>query len=88
MARAREKLARRLDLAPELSLAKLRLQKGLSQTKLGELMGGVAQPQVARIERGDDIKTSTIEKLAQALGVSPAEVFAAVMATRSSRGNE
>lgn len=88
MARARGKLARRLEAFSELSLAQLRLEKGLSQTKLGELMGGVAQPQVARIERGDDVKMSTIEKLAGALGVPAAKVFSAIMATRSARGIE
>jgi DNA-binding Xre family transcriptional regulator len=88
MTRARGKLARRLEGYPELSLAQLRLEKGLSQSKLGELMGGVAQPQIARIERGDDIKISTIEKLSLALGVTAEQVLTAMLATRSAKGDE
>jgi len=85
MARARGNLASRLGSEPKFSLSKLRLAKGLSQSKLGELMG-VAQPQVARYESGDDLKMSVIEKLAEALGVPEEEVYFAAKATRKARG--
>jgi DNA-binding transcriptional regulator YiaG len=85
MDRARRRHALSLEDSPAFSLAALRLSKGLSQTKLAHLMG-VQQPYVARIEKGeDDLKTSTIEKFAVALGVSEIEVFKAIHATRSNR---
>lgn len=86
LARARQKLAERLGNEPKASLTQLRLKAGLSQAKLAEKMG-VQQPYIARVERGeDDLKLSTIENLARALGITPTEVFAAIAATRSSRG--
>lgn len=85
LARARQKIATRLTDEPQFSLAKLRLQKGLSQARLATLMG-VQQPYIARIERGDDdLKISTIENLAKALGESKETVFTAVSARRAER---
>ncbi|WP_081801503.1 helix-turn-helix domain-containing protein [Herminiimonas sp. CN] len=85
LARARQKLASRLTDDLPLSLARLRLQKGLSQARLASLMG-LQQPYIARIERGeDDLKISTIENLAKALGESTAAVFAAVAERRAER---
>lgn len=83
--RARKKIADKLGDFPELSLATLRLRKGLSQAKLAEMMN-VKQPYIARIERGeDDLHISTIENMAKALNVLPSEVFAAIAATRAGR---
>lgn len=63
-------------------LAALRMQQGLSQQQLAEI-SGIQQPQLSRIESGQhDIKISTAERLAQALGVPVADVVNAVMATR------
>jgi ribosome-binding protein aMBF1 (putative translation factor) len=85
LCRARERMAQKLRDFPELSLAALRLGKGLSQSKLAEIMD-VKQPYIARIERGeDDLHISTVESLAKALGVPPVEVFAAIAATRAGR---
>jgi len=81
---ARKILAKRLQGINSVSLAQLRLKKGYSQAQLGKLMG-VAQPQVARIERGDDAKLSTLEKLAEALEVTFVELSAAVHETRKVR---
>lgn len=86
--RARKKLATKLTEFPELSLAALRLRKGLSQARLAEIMA-VKQPYIARIERGeDDLHVSTIENMAKALDVSPSEVFSAIAATRAGREAE
>lgn len=86
LARAREKLGLHLSReASEHSLAGLRLSQGFSQTQLAAKMG-VQQPYIARIERGDDdLKTSTIENLAAALGVGADRVFSALAAARTSR---
>lgn len=71
LARARKKIASLLDNVSN-SIASLRLSKGLSQQQLADLMG-VKQPYIARVERGEDVKMSTITNLATALG-EPAEV--------------
>lgn len=74
LAKARQKLAGELAASP---LATLRLRAGLSQQQIAERMG-VSQPQVARCEQGKhDPGTETIARLAEALGVSIAEVFEA-----------
>lgn len=59
------------------SIASLRLSKGMSQQQLADAMG-VKQPYIARIERGEDVKISTIASLAKALGVSTESVFKAM----------
>lgn len=40
-----------------------------SQEELAE-RGGVSRPTIARIERGDDVSTATLVKVATALGLS------------------
>lgn len=51
-----------------------RLRVGLSLDELGELIGSDG-PYIARIEReAPDIRASTIERLAVALGVTPARL--------------
>ena len=82
MARARKKHATTLLESPECSLARLRLEKGLSQSQLADRMK-VAQSYIARVERGEnDVKTSTIERIATALGIDQMLVFQAVVAMR------
>ncbi|WP_211466831.1 helix-turn-helix domain-containing protein [Collimonas silvisoli] len=86
--RARARLSKEVETNIALSLAQLRLSKGLSQTKLAELMG-CRQPYIARLETGeDDMKMSTIEKLATALGLPLNTIFSAVMRVRSARTTE
>ncbi|MEV8183399.1 helix-turn-helix transcriptional regulator [Specibacter sp. NPDC078692] len=46
-----------------------RLDKGWSQTTLGE-KAGVSRPTIARIERGDDVSTATLTKVTKALGLT------------------
>lgn len=59
------------------SLTSLRLAKGWSQTTLAARLG-VTQPYVAKIEKGqEDMRMSTVMKLAEAFGVSPNEIFEA-----------
>jgi transcriptional regulator with XRE-family HTH domain len=54
----------------------LRLEKGLSQEALGNLVG-VQKSAINKYEKGRvvNIKRSTLQKLADALGVSPAELL-------------
>lgn len=60
------------------SLKLLRLQAGLSQKELGDLVG-IRQPHVSRLEkRGGDVKSSRLTALASALKVSEKEVFEAL----------
>lgn len=78
LARARKRHAEALEGVGTYALAKLRLQRGLSQTQLAHMMG-VSQPYIAKIERGeDDLRASTIRKLAFALDVPAATVLALI----------
>lgn len=54
----------------------LRKQKGLTQTELGQLIG-VQNSAIAKYEKGRvvNLKRDTLEKLAKALDVSPAELL-------------
>ena len=85
LARARKKIAGMLVDDASFSIAQLRLSKGLSQQQLAAKMG-VKQPYIARIEKGEDIKASTISNLAGALGVSSEVVFKAIEMALSARG--
>jgi DNA-binding MarR family transcriptional regulator/DNA-binding XRE family transcriptional regulator len=51
-------------------LRQARLAAGWSQRELAR-RAGVHQPQIARIERGEDIQVSLLERVAQPLGVAP-----------------
>lgn len=65
---ARRRVAAEVSDSGAFSLAKLRLQAGLSQSDLATLMA-TQQPAIARLERGDsDPSLSTLQKLANALG--------------------
>lgn len=57
-------------------LASVRKQKNLSKSQLSKI-SGVSRPIIIKIERGGDIevKTSTLVKLADALGTSVSEIF-------------
>lgn len=45
-----------------------RLAAGLTQHELAE-RAGVSRPSVARVEAGEDVRTATLSKLADALGL-------------------
>ena len=57
-------------------IKKLRIEKGLSQEALGKLIG-VQRAAINKYEKGTvvNIKRSTLQKLAVALGVSPADLL-------------
>ena len=57
-------------------IKKLRIEKGLSQEALGQLVG-VQRAAINKYEKGRvvNIKRSTLQKLADALGVSPADLL-------------
>ena len=57
-------------------IRKLRIEKGLSQEALGQL-AGVQRAAINKYEKGRvvNIKRSTLQKLADALGVSPADLL-------------
>ena len=59
------------------ALRRLRRERGLTQRALGEL-AGVSRVTVAVLETGSraTADAATVERLARALGVSPAEFFA------------
>jgi ribosome-binding protein aMBF1 (putative translation factor) len=75
LGRARQRLAERSYSGAARSIAWLRLKRGMSQSDLAAAMK-TSQPHVARIESGsEDVRISTVEKLAAALGVSLIDVF-------------
>lgn len=84
MAKARQKLGQVLDATygERIGLAGLRFKAGLSQVELAKRMN-TQQPSVARWERfPETMRYESIESLANALGVDPVEVFAAIKAQR------
>lgn len=77
-------LARELS-QKEHSLRALRLERGLSQAQLADLMG-TSQPHIARIENGTaQIMFDTAAKLASALGVSLDELSELLRPPRQNR---
>lgn len=77
LARARAKIADDFY-SNKISVAALRLQKGWSQRELAEHMN-TSQPHVARIESGrEDVRMSTIKKLATALDTNVENIFSAL----------
>lgn len=75
--RARRRVGDAVSANSPFSLAKLRLQAGLSQSMLATLLR-TQQPAIARLEKGEtDPTLSTINKLAHALGVEPDAVLQA-----------
>jgi len=74
--RARQRLGGSLRKAEGETLTSLRLSKGLSQTQLAEMIGH-RQPYIARLEKKrQDLRSSTVSKLAKALGVSSDVIIA------------
>ena len=51
------------------SIREARRQRGWTQAQLAQ-RAGVSRPTVARVETGSNISTSTLEKVAKALGLS------------------
>ena len=55
-------------LAPAYQVARLRIERGLTQAQLAELVG-TKQPSIARLERGDsEPSVALLRKIAKALG--------------------
>lgn len=80
LAQARQRLAGELPVSP---LAALRMRYGLSQRALAERCG-MGQPHVAKIEQAThDPKTSTVQRMAEAMGCAAEEVLRAVLETQS-----
>lgn len=82
--RARRRIAKELDENSVFSIAKLRLNAGLSQSELAAMIG-TQQPAIARMEKGmTEPQLSTIQKLAEAFGVPPEAVLKAFISTKES----
>jgi ribosome-binding protein aMBF1 (putative translation factor) len=79
LARARKRLgAWMADEMPDRGLAALRMKAGMSQAKLAELMG-TQQSNISRWEKSTgDMQLSTMQKLAQVLGVDTTDVLHAI----------
>lgn len=82
LSRARERLAQQLSGTGPVTLSTLRLRCGFSQATLAAKIGN-SQPSYSKIEAGKiDVLLSTMEKLAEALGVRLEEVVVAIRNTR------
>ena len=79
---AREKIADALYSDEKDTLRFLRLQRGLSQRKLAELIE-TTQSHIARIEHGADLQVSTLERIARALQIDLLDAFKAYQATKT-----
>jgi len=66
------------------SIAAYRLRRGWTQKQLADAYGdkGTSQSHIAKIEAGEDVRISTAEKLADALGVDACGVVAALIKGR------
>ena len=53
------------------AVAYLRKRGPLTQAALGERLGGLTQRRISQIEKGPDMKLSTLVDVARALGVTP-----------------
>lgn len=75
LVRARERLAETAYKGrAKGSIASIRLKRGWSQNDLSVVMG-TSQSHIARIESGDDVRISTVVKLAAALKIGASEAF-------------
>jgi DNA-binding Xre family transcriptional regulator len=82
---ARQRLAQRSYSGAARSIAGLRLKRGMSQADLAVAMK-TSQPHIARIEAGtEDLRMSTLEKLAASLDVSLMDVLAVLYKPRPSK---
>lgn len=68
-------------------LRQIRKQKGMTQGQLSEL-SGVPVPNISEIENGANCTVKTLNKLADALGVSPGEFFPDNASGRSPQASE
>jgi transcriptional regulator with XRE-family HTH domain len=62
-----ERRAAMLEIASQVN--KARQAAGLSQNELAD-RAGISRPSVVRVERGDDVNTATLGKIADVLGLS------------------
>lgn len=82
--RARQRLAQALYANAPRTLAVLRMERGMSQRELAAKMH-TSQAHVARIEAGhDDLRLTTLRKLASALEMSVSEIITATEVTTQS----
>jgi transcriptional regulator with XRE-family HTH domain len=67
-ARRRQKIATRVkEMEMEMLLSELRRQSDMSQHELAKAMG-IKQPNISKLESGDDMQISTLRRLVAALG--------------------
>lgn len=86
LGKARREIAREWYADGVPTLARLRLEAGLSQAQLATRVG-TSQSHVARIELGQvDPGTDLIARIAAALGASPTRAFEAIRAQRTAEG--
>ena len=82
MRAVRREAASRIAQEHPITLARLRLQAGLSQKQLAKKLG-TSQPYIANLENGrTDPGTDAIANLAAQLDVDPSEVFSAILNQR------
>jgi ribosome-binding protein aMBF1 (putative translation factor) len=87
MAQARRELSTSIYADEPESLSSLRLNAGLSQSQLAELVL-TSQPHIARIERGQtDPGTDVIARIAHALNLDETRVYCAIRYQITTRGN-
>lgn len=62
-------------MTPIPALRRLRVRSALSQRDLADL-AGVTQTTIVKAEAGNEVRPSTVRRLAKALGVEPRELLA------------
>ena len=81
---ARARVAQKYYAEDARPLTKLRLSAGLSQAKLGALIGST-QAHIARLEGGQDVVIDTLERIAKALSVDTITVIKAYLQQRNTK---
>jgi len=81
---ARARVAQKYYAQDAKPLTKLRLNAGLSQAKLGALIGST-QAHIARLEGGQDVVIDTLERIAKALSVDSITVIKAYLQQRNTK---
>jgi len=81
---ARVRVAQKYYAQDAKPLTKLRLNAGLSQAKLGALIGST-QAHIARLEGGQDVVIDTLERIAKALNMDSITVIKAYLQQRNTK---
>ncbi len=64
------------------SIRRMRKEQNMTQKELGEKLGGISQQQIGQWENGiKNPKKETLQKIADALGISPYSLYSFDMAT-------